>query len=494
MNCKLLKVLLLLGLIAAATARQRPMGHLKVQQQDGSSFSKRDSSSDSSSDDTNPNDVEWAAEVGSQQTFADLSYVHVKLIVPPFPANRSSGSDFLFQSTVQSVQGDALLWYLNYGGNVDFETDPNFPDWSIVSQISYAANMTLPYVQSPTIPVNVGDVIEGTIERNDNLIITLSVNGVQQSVISAPSYALSGNFLWTGLGFWSWQMENCNNLPASGKIEVTDIVIKDNGTLITPSWSYGYNTNPCAISIVADSTDAEFSWDTASWTGSYTTCQIYSYVTLENEWVENGVTKYQWNYHINSWWVDPLVNYKFALSSPAIQIWGVVDNGDGTYSLPDYALPLTEEGGYAFGLITDKPVYVINVDCSAGKFYPAGIRVPSPSFAPINLGSPSNSNPQGCTSQITQSIANTWQTNGVNYVQVNAVLTNNGSRQITALSLSAGAQASSIVTSWSVTQDNSGDFHLPSWLASLNPAQTLQFGYIAQSSTVLDFTTQLTCY
>eukprot|EP01112_Ceratiomyxa_fruticulosa_P017060 TRINITY_DN5246_c0_g1_i1.p1 TRINITY_DN5246_c0_g1~~TRINITY_DN5246_c0_g1_i1.p1 ORF type:complete len:293 (+),score=42.69 TRINITY_DN5246_c0_g1_i1:617-1495(+) len=291
---------------------------------------------------------------------------------------------------------------------------------------------------------------------------------------------------------WTYGFENCNNFPASGKIEFTDFIIKDAGVLVSASWIWAVSTNPCSLSVSADAVSASFSWDTANWTGSYQTCAIEILITIEDEWVENGITQYQFNYTVFDWTATPITSYKFALSSYVNQIWGVENHNFDTYSAPDYVLPFTYDDGFEIGFISDKPVDFIPIQCTGGDLYWAGNRLPGSSL--LVLGNPNNNYHQGCTSQITQNIANSWQSNGATYIQVDAVLTNTGIREITSLSLISGARVTSVDTYWSVTQDNSGDFHLPPWSPSLNAGQALQFGYIARSTTLLDFTTTLTCY
>eukprot|EP01112_Ceratiomyxa_fruticulosa_P005424 TRINITY_DN1603_c0_g1_i2.p1 TRINITY_DN1603_c0_g1~~TRINITY_DN1603_c0_g1_i2.p1 ORF type:complete len:254 (-),score=45.91 TRINITY_DN1603_c0_g1_i2:228-989(-) len=222
MKCKLLlKVVLLLGLIALATARPQRLADPRGAQQEGmSSVSKRDDSS--SADDFY---YQWFTQI-SDNSFTAITYYHTKLVVLPLPSNSSSVPDIWIEIFLRDAEGLTFVyWGINYGN----QEDPSFPLWSVSGGIEEEGGS----FEIPEFAVNPGDAIEATLQiEGDWVPVNVTVND-QPHLAGANILALRGNLSSAGIGLWTWDMQNCNNLP--GALHFTDMIIKISS--ISAYWS-----------------------------------------------------------------------------------------------------------------------------------------------------------------------------------------------------------------------------------------------------------------
>lgn len=86
---------------------------------------------------------------------------------------------------------------------------------------------------------------------------------------------------------------------------------------------------------------------------------------------------------------------------------------------------------------------------------------------------------------ITQTLGSAWQQNGVSFSQWNAMLTVTGSQPVTAVTISAPGET--FTQLWGLTANGNDLYSLPSYVTSLGPGQSQQFGYIWQSSNSATF-------
>eukprot|EP01112_Ceratiomyxa_fruticulosa_P018595 TRINITY_DN5979_c0_g1_i10.p1 TRINITY_DN5979_c0_g1~~TRINITY_DN5979_c0_g1_i10.p1 ORF type:complete len:341 (+),score=41.23 TRINITY_DN5979_c0_g1_i10:804-1826(+) len=261
----------------------------------GSGFSKRD-------DSLGLDWVQWNGVI-ADLSGTDFTYLHAKLTVPSLPTNASTQVLWYQISLLNEETGDGLGWGLQYGSNEEYGGFPDLPLFSVYSQIYSATNLSSPLAQSNPIAVNPGDVVDSVLEINgDFMSITLSVNNGPISRIGSNTTLLTAKLSAAGFGFWTWGADNCNTLPSSNQISFSDISIKDAGEFVTPSWTYVWTENPCAISVTSDAVSGSMSWDSADWTGNYQTCAYQAIIAIENQWVDgSGVEQYQFRHEIWDW-------------------------------------------------------------------------------------------------------------------------------------------------------------------------------------------------
>jgi len=145
--------------------------------------------------------------------------------------------------------------------------------------------------------------------------------------------------------------------------------------------------------------------------------------------------------------------------------------------------------GYDFGYISNELAQIVPVSCIGGVPILAGAQ---PGYTAPSITPPNNS---GCSFRIDQTVSNTWNSGSQPNVQVNAVIVNNGNREITSIEISAAQQASSLTSIWSVSTQSNGNFGLPSWSPSLSAGASVSFGYVAQTSQPINFeTVEVTCF
>ena len=85
--------------------------------------------------------------------------------------------------------------------------------------------------------------------------------------------------------------------------------------------------------------------------------------------------------------------------------------------------------------------------------------------------------------------ANSWNSNGLNYIQVNLVLTNNGASTICGLTMQMTPSTTSVSQFWNLNQLSGGQWSFPSWM-SFGAGQTFtSAGLVIQSNTIPTFST-----
>eukprot|EP01112_Ceratiomyxa_fruticulosa_P016998 TRINITY_DN5219_c0_g1_i1.p1 TRINITY_DN5219_c0_g1~~TRINITY_DN5219_c0_g1_i1.p1 ORF type:complete len:285 (-),score=44.43 TRINITY_DN5219_c0_g1_i1:574-1428(-) len=274
----LLKVVLLLGLIAFSHARIKGGHHRGFKERNESSLSKRDDSS-LGPDQTDFSLCKYSMEF-SVYYITELTLFHTAFTVPALPSNSSSWQ--FYQAAVESFSGDVIGFGLNYGySEVYAQGTPSIPFYSVQIQANDYA--------SDYVGVNPGDIIDGAVYITDDwVLVNVTINNGQ-----GLSYALATSSLLDVLStpyveFFTGSTDNCNNYPANGRIDFTNIELRNKTDLVTPDWAYGWTTNPCSFQVTADAVSASFSWDSTNWTGAYDTCAIFYQLVLTDAWLQDG--------------------------------------------------------------------------------------------------------------------------------------------------------------------------------------------------------------
>eukprot|EP01113_Clastostelium_recurvatum_P019737 TRINITY_DN232_c0_g1_i6.p1 TRINITY_DN232_c0_g1~~TRINITY_DN232_c0_g1_i6.p1 ORF type:complete len:756 (+),score=216.09 TRINITY_DN232_c0_g1_i6:134-2269(+) len=106
----------------------------------------------------------------------------------------------------------------------------------------------------------------------------------------------------------------------------------------------------------------------------------------------------------------------------------------------------------------------------------------APPVVTSTTGAGSTTGTAPCTIGVRQTFTNSWQANGATVSQYSSTVANNGGQAVT---LKFKFTGGALVEYWSLTANSDGTFGLPSWMTTLAPGASFDFGYSTSASAPL---------
>eukprot|EP01112_Ceratiomyxa_fruticulosa_P007499 TRINITY_DN1951_c0_g1_i9.p1 TRINITY_DN1951_c0_g1~~TRINITY_DN1951_c0_g1_i9.p1 ORF type:complete len:197 (-),score=35.33 TRINITY_DN1951_c0_g1_i9:88-678(-) len=175
----------------------------------------------------------------------------------------------------------------------------------------------------------------------------------------------------------------------------------------------------------------------------------------------------------------PLSSFELAFSATPVSIWSLTQKADGKYTFPAWISTLSPGESFNWGYIANSKT-ALTLTSNCGSDGPSTGASQTGTQTGSQTGSATGSSGDAsCPLKITQTLVNSWQSEGVTQSQYDVVIKNQGTQSLGSLQFKF---AQGLDDFWSLTLNADGSYGFPSWLPSLSSNGEMEFGYIAHSS------------